>query len=67
MLAYPHLDELLEKSGAEEYTLVIESAKRARQLNDEEPVVECETNKPVSNALEEIMAGRLKHKSADKE
>lgn len=67
MLAYPPLDELLEKSGAEKYTLVIQAAKRARELNDEDSVIECKTKKPVSNALEEIIAGRLKHKSADEE
>ncbi|ADL12960.1 DNA-directed RNA polymerase subunit omega [Acetohalobium arabaticum] len=67
MLAYPPIGELLEKSGAKEYTLVIEAAKRARELNDEDPVVDCKTKKPVSNALEEVLAGRLKHKSVDEE
>jgi DNA-directed RNA polymerase subunit omega len=60
MLAYPPLNKLLEKTE-EEYTLIIQAAKRARQLNDEneKPVVECRTSKPVSNALEEILAGKL--------
>lgn len=63
MLAYPPLEELLEKTEVE-YTLVIQAAKRARQLNDEdeEPVVDCKSAKPLSHALEEILAGRLKYK-----
>ncbi|MGM0471363.1 MAG: DNA-directed RNA polymerase subunit omega [Bacillota bacterium] len=65
MLSYPPLDELLEKSGTIEYTLVMQAAKRARELNDEEPVVECKTKKPVSNALEEVLAGKLKHIPVD--
>lgn len=66
MLAYPPLDELLKKTK-EEYTLVIQAAKRARQLNDEdeEPVIDCKTAKPVSNALEEILAGKLKYIPSD--
>ena len=60
MLAYPPLDKLLEKSDVE-YTLVIQAAKRARMLNEEdkEPLIDCKSTKDVSKALEEIVAGKL--------
>ncbi|MCK8824232.1 DNA-directed RNA polymerase subunit omega [Fuchsiella alkaliacetigena] len=62
MLAYPPLDKLLEKSDVE-YTIVIQAAKRARMLNEEgeEPLVDCKSAKDVSNALEEIVAGKLNY------
>ncbi|SJZ30996.1 DNA-directed RNA polymerase subunit omega [Selenihalanaerobacter shriftii] len=68
MLAYPPVDKLLEKTN-DEYTLVIQAAKRGRQLNsdDEEPVIECKASKPVSHALEEILADRLKYIPVDDE
>ncbi|SDC57922.1 MULTISPECIES: DNA-directed RNA polymerase subunit omega [unclassified Candidatus Frackibacter] len=67
MLAYPPMDKLLEKTG-DEYTLVIQAARRGRKLNQgEEPVVECKTSKPVSNALEEILAGKLQYIPVEKQ
>jgi DNA-directed RNA polymerase subunit omega len=58
-MIYPQLDELL-KHADNTYTLVIIAAKRARQIikeghtNDERPT------KVVTNALEEIVNGKIK-------
>jgi len=53
MMIYPSFDKLLKRVDSK-YTLVIASAKRARELmqHSENPV-----RKPVSVALEEIGAG----------
>lgn len=54
------LDSLIEKVGSR-YTLVVAAAKRARQLmNGDHKRVEGNTVKPVSIALEEISAGKIK-------
>ena len=59
MLVEPGINELLEKADSR-YTLVIETAKRARQLaQGEEPLVECESENPVTIAAHEIMEGKV--------
>jgi len=59
MLVEPGLNELLEKADSR-YTLVIETAKRARQIaQGEEPLVECESENPVTIAAHEIVEGKV--------
>ncbi|MGI6161146.1 MAG: DNA-directed RNA polymerase subunit omega [Christensenellales bacterium] len=60
-MIYPPLDELIEKVDCR-YTLVVETAKRARQLvAGEEPLVESESNKPVTIAIMEIYDNKVKY------
>lgn len=50
------------KEGDSRYTLVMLSSKRARQLIEgAEPLIETESKKPVSIAIEEILAGKIKY------
>lgn len=59
----PSFDHVL-KTGDSRYTLVMLTAKRARQIVDgSEPLVETESNKPVTIAIEEIVAGKVKYKN----
>ncbi len=52
-------DHVLKK-GDSKYTLVMLASKRARQLVDNaEPLVKTESTKPVSIAIEEIVAGEI--------
>ncbi|NLJ34370.1 MAG: DNA-directed RNA polymerase subunit omega [Firmicutes bacterium] len=57
----PSFDDLLQKTDSK-YTLVIAAAKRARQLlqNDTALKKEGKAVKPVSLALREIAAGKLR-------
>lgn len=55
----PHLDVLLKKVD-NKYTLAVFAAKRAREIMDgDSPLVESQSNKPVTVALEEIAKGRI--------
>ncbi len=59
----PSFDHVLKK-GDSRYTLVMLTAKRARQIVDgSEPLVETESNKPVTIAIEEIVSGKVKYKN----
>lgn len=59
----PSFDHVLQK-GDSRYTLVMLTAKRARQIVEgSEPLVETESNKPVTIAIEEIVAGKVKYKN----
>lgn len=59
----PSFDHVLKK-GDSRYTLVMLTAKRARQIVDgSEPIVETESNKPVTIAIEEIVSGKVKYKN----
>ncbi len=70
MLMKPKIDDLLEKSDSK-FTLVIEAAKRARQINnyyrhlgegfgqEAPPQVQITSNKPLSIALSEIAEGKV--------
>lgn len=59
MMIKPAIDQLIEKVDSK-YTLVVASAKRARELMNGKPKqVDTHTNKPVSVALEELSAGKL--------
>jgi DNA-directed RNA polymerase subunit omega len=56
----PPLEALLDRV-ANKYALVIVAAKRARQLKEGSlPMVEVESGNPVTVALEEIAAGKVR-------
>jgi DNA-directed RNA polymerase subunit omega len=58
-MMYPSISELKEKADCR-YTLVIESAKRARQLVDgAEPLTESKESNPVSQAAKEIYYDKI--------
>ncbi|QUH26130.1 DNA-directed RNA polymerase subunit omega [Serpentinicella alkaliphila] len=58
-MLYPPINELLEIIDSR-YTLVIATAKRARQLIDnEKPKVKTDSKKPVSIATQEIYEGHI--------
>ena len=59
MMIYPPIAKLVEKTGSR-YTLVLEAAKRARQLSQgADPLVERTSNKEVSVATDEIFNDKL--------
>ncbi|NLN06424.1 MAG: DNA-directed RNA polymerase subunit omega [Firmicutes bacterium] len=65
-MIYPSIDKLMEKMDSK-YTLVIAAAKRARMLNENAPkLVETNSKKDVSVALEEIAAGKIGYERAKK-
>ncbi len=60
-MMYPPMDELLEKVD-NRYTLVVETAKRARQLVDGAPrLVKVTVDKPVTIAVREINEGKIRY------
>ncbi len=60
-MMYPPMDELLEKVD-NRYTLVVETAKRARQLVDGAPKLSrASVDKPVTIAVREIHEGKIKY------
>lgn len=64
MLTKPSINELLEKTDSR-YTLVIETAKRARQIaQGEEPLVECPSKNPVTIAAYEIAQDKVSYTQA---
>lgn len=57
----PTLNHLL-KDGESKYTLVMVTSKRARQIVDgSKPLVETNSLKPVTIALEELLEGKLEY------
>ncbi len=55
----PELDDIMEKVDCR-YTLIVEIAKRARQLIDgAEPLTEEVNPNPVSQAIEEIIEDKI--------
>lgn len=59
MMIEPELDKILEKVDCR-YTLVVEVAKRARQLVDgAQPLTENADPNPVSQAVDEIYDGQV--------
>lgn len=53
-MLYPSINDILKKVDSR-YTLVLLVSKRSRQLVDgKEPLVELDSNKPVSIALQEV-------------
>ncbi len=58
-MIHPPLDALMEKVDCK-YTLAVFAAKRAREiLAGEHPLVESQSPKKVTIALEEIAAGKI--------
>lgn len=56
----PSLDQLIDKVDSK-YTLVVAAAKRGRELMSGKPkTVDSKSNKPVTIALEELVAGKLR-------
>lgn len=63
MLIKPILESLMTKVDSK-YTLVTLAAKRARQLTDgDEPLVDVDTTKVVSIAMEEIDQGKITYEA----
>ena len=63
MLIKPTLESLMTKVDSK-YTLVTLAAKRARQLTDgDEPIVDVDTTKVVSIAMEEIDQGKITYEA----
>lgn len=61
----PSFNEL-SKIGDSRYTLVMLTAKRARQIVDgAEPLIETQSTKPVTIAIEEILERKVKYKKPD--
>ncbi len=59
MMIYPPITELVKKTGSR-YALVIETAKRTRQLVDgAERLSNVETSKDVTVAVNEIFEGKV--------
>ncbi|MCK9443514.1 MAG: DNA-directed RNA polymerase subunit omega [Tissierellaceae bacterium] len=57
----PSFNELAEK-GDSRYTLVMVTAKRARQIiKGSQPLIETTSIKPVSIALEEVLDGKVSY------
>jgi DNA-directed RNA polymerase subunit omega len=57
----PPLESLLDRVS-NKYALVIVAAKRARQLKDGAlPMVDIDTQNPVTISLEEIAAGKIRY------
>ena len=58
-LRYPSIDNLLTKINSK-YKLAYTSAKRAKIIKEEEYVsIDPKCSKPVGQALEEILAGKI--------
>lgn len=58
-MIYPELGELLEKVDCR-YTLVVEAAKRARQLvGGSQPLTEKAESNPVTQAVQEISEDKV--------
>lgn len=56
----------LDNVGDSRYTLVMLISKRARKIIEgEKPLIETDSFKPVSIALEEVMDGKITYKRAD--
>ena len=63
MLIKPTLESLMTKVDSK-YTLVTLAAKRARQLTDgDEPLVDVDTTKVVSIAMEDIDQGKITYEA----
>ena len=59
MMIYPPITELVKKTGSR-YTLVIETAKRARQLSQGAiPLTDVKSNKDVTVAVNELYEGKI--------
>ena len=65
MMIYPPIAELVKKTGSR-YSLVIETARRARQLaQGAEPLAKADNDKEISVAINEIYEGKIPAVQAD--
>lgn len=65
MIIYPPIDELMKKVDSK-YTLVVATAKRAREIQKSGIVfTECESDKPVTIAINEINENKVTFTSPD--
>ena len=64
MIIKPSVDELMKKFDSR-YSVVVATAKRARELeekdNGHEPLVNSDSTKAVTVAVEEIYAGKIEY------
>ena len=61
----PSINEL-SNIGDSRYTLVMLAAKRSREIVDgAEPLIETESSKPVSIAIEELVEGKITYHRPD--
>lgn len=59
MMIYPPIADLVKRAGSR-YTLVVEAARRARQLSQgEEPLVDIKATKEVTVAANEIFQDKI--------
>lgn len=66
MMMYPPFDDILQKVD-NTFSLVTLAMKRAKQLNTgAQKLIETLSTKPVTIALEEIMAGKIKARASTK-
>lgn len=64
-MLYPSVNDLLKKVDSR-YTLVMMISKRARQIVDgDEPLVNTDSNKPVTIAVHEIHQGKIEYSRPD--
>lgn len=64
-MLYPSINEVTKKADSR-YTLVMLTAKRARQLVDgSKSYIETDSTKPVSIAIEEIAEDKITYKRPD--
>ena len=70
-MIYPKISDLLSKVDSR-YTLVIEAAKRARQIAEQQndgsyqKLVDCKSDKPVTIATNEIDQGKVTYKRSER-
>lgn len=65
MIIYPPIDELMKKVDSK-YTLVVATAKRAREIQKSGIVfTECDSDKPVTIAINEINENKVTFTSPD--
>ena len=67
-MIYPSINEIMKtKHINSKYTLVVATAKRAREINQTKVTfTECKSDKAVTIALHEIYENKINFKSADK-
>jgi len=61
-MIYPPINKLMERVDSR-YTLVVVTAKRARNIAEGSPkLTECNSDKPVTVAVHEIAEGKIKYR-----
>ncbi|MBQ4526552.1 MAG: DNA-directed RNA polymerase subunit omega [Clostridia bacterium] len=67
-MIYPSINEIMKaKNISSKYTLVVATAKRAREINQTKVTfTECKSDKPVTIALHEIYENKINFKKAEK-